>query len=314
MASRRHLIIYNPTAGQGAAAERIPETEALFKAKGIDYELRLTGGVGHAIELAREAGKAGYYAVIAAGGDGTVNEVVNGLMLASERGEEIPLMGVLTVGRGNDFSYGADVPGDLASCVEVIAAGLSRPMDVGRISGGDYPGGRFFANGIGVGFDTIVGLEAAKLKHFHGFMAYVVGALKTLMIFPDAPLLRIERDDGVIEAETQQLSIMNGKRMGGTFFMAPKSKNHDGLFDYCMAGRLTRLQMVGLILRYTKGTQEGHPKISTGRSSRYAISSATGGLVIHADGETICTNGTSVLVECLPSRIRILCRAEMPRT
>lgn len=308
MTSRRHLVVYNPTAAQGKAAERIPETEALLDAKGIDYDLRVTQRVWHAAELAMDAGKEGYGVVVAAGGDGTVNEVVNGLMLARDRGEEIPAMGVLSIGRGNDFSYGADVPGNLADCVEVLAIGCDRPMDVGRVSGGDYPQGRFFANGIGIGFDTIVGLEAAKLKHVHGFMAYVIGAIKTFVIYPDAPELRIQHDHGIIEKASHQMSIMNGKRMGGTFFMAPKSFNGDGAFDYCMAGRLTRRDMAALIIRYTKGTQGDHPKIETGRSSRFAITALSGSLVVHADGETICVDGQSLLVECLPSRIRVLCK------
>jgi YegS/Rv2252/BmrU family lipid kinase len=304
------MIIFNPTADKGAASERIPETEALLKAKGIDYDLRVTQAVWHAAELAQGACGAGYGAVVAAGGDGTVNEVVNGLMLARARGDELPALGVFSMGRGNDFSYGADVPGDLAACVDVLAAGALRPMDVGKVTGGDYPDGRYFANGIGVGFDTIVGLEAAKLRHVHGFMAYVIGALKTFVMYPAAPEMRLEYDGGVIEKASHELSIMNGKRMGGTFFMAPKSVNHDGLFDFFMADRLTRRDMIDLMLRLTKGTQEGHPKIETGRSSRIAISAPNGGLVVHADGETICTDGKSLLVECLPSRIRIVCRTE----
>lgn len=308
MTSRRHLVVYNPTAAQGKAAERIPETEALLSEKGIDYELRVTQRVWHGAELARDAGNEGYSVVVAAGGDGTVNEVVNGLMLARDHGEEIPAMGVLSIGRGNDFSYGADVPGSLADCVEVLAAGCDRPIDIGKVSGGDYPQGRYFANGIGIGFDTIVGLEAAKLKYVHGFMAYVIGAIKTFVIYPDAPELRIQHDRGIIEKASHQMSIMNGKRMGGTFFMAPKSDNGDGVFDYCMASRLTRRDMAALIVRYTKGTQEGHHKIETGRSMRFAITALSGGLVVHADGETICVDGKSLLVECLPLRIRVLCR------
>jgi len=313
MTSLRHLVVYNPTAAMGKAARRIPETETLLREKGIEYELRVTQRVWHAADLAKDAGKAGYGVVVAAGGDGTVNEVVNGLMMASERNERIPALGVLSIGRGNDFSYGADVPGNLADCVDVLAAGNSRPMDVGRVSGGDYPQGRYFANGLGIGFDTIVGLEAAKLKRVHGFMAYVVGALRTFIMYPDAPALRVERDGGVSEKASHQMSIMNGKRMGGAFFMAPNSVNRDGLFDYCMAGFLTRGDMVGLIIRYTKGTQEGHPKIEAGRSSRFAIAAAGGGLVVHTDGETICTDGKSLLVECLPSRLSIVYRAEHPK-
>jgi diacylglycerol kinase (ATP) len=314
MALNRHLIILNPIAGKGKAAERIPEIETLFKDRRIDYDIRITQGVWHAAELARDAGRSGYDAVIAAGGDGTVNEVINGLMLALERGDRIPAMGSLSVGRGNDFAYGADVPADLAACVDVVAAGKTRVMDVGRVQGGDYPQGRYFGNGIGVGFDTIVGLEAAKLKHVHGFMAYVIGALKTFIMYPSAPGVRVEHDGGVIEQETHQISIMNGKRMGGTFFMAPRSVNHDGLFDMCMAEKLGRGEMIGLIGRYTKGTQAEHPKIKTTQSARYAISAPEGGLVVHSDGETICTDGKSLVIECLASRIAMLCDEGISRT
>ncbi len=309
MTSTKHIIILNPIAAKGKASERIPRIEALFKERGIDYDLRVTQGVWHAAELARDAGRAGYGVVVAAGGDGTVNEVVNGLMLALERGERLPTLGVLAVGRGNDFAYGADVPPSLEEGVEVIASRSSRPMDVGKVTGGDYPMGRYFGNGIGIGFDTIVGLEAAKLTHVHGFMAYVIGALRTFVMYPKAPLVRLERDGETLEMASHQISIMNGKRMGGTFFMAPHAANYDGLFDLCMAERVKRREMIALIVRYTRGTQEKSPKIRTGRAARYSITAPNGGLVVHADGETICVDGFSLLVECLPSRLRIFCKA-----
>jgi YegS/Rv2252/BmrU family lipid kinase len=307
------MVILNPVAGKGQAARFIPEIESLFAAKGLDYNLQVTQGVWHAAELARDAGREGYAVVVAAGGDGTVNEVINGLMLARERGEQLPSLGVLAIGRGNDFAYGADIPDDLAACAEVLARAYERLMDVGRITGGDYPLGRYFGNGIGVGFDTIVGLEAAKLRHVHGFLAYVVGALKTLVLYPDAPEIRVEYDGGSIEEASHQISIMNGRRMGGTFFMAPTAVNHDGMLDICMAGRLNRREMLVLIGRYAKGTQVGHPKIKTARSTRYSVSAPGGGLVVHADGETICIDGRSLLVECLPTRIAVICAKERAR-
>jgi diacylglycerol kinase (ATP) len=313
MIPRRHLVVLNPVAGKGKAAERIPEIEALLAGAGIDYELRVTQGVWHAAELARGAGAEGFDVVVAAGGDGTSNEVINGLMLAGERGEPLPALGGLSIGRGNDFAYGAGIPGSLGPCVEALAAGVERPLDVGRLVGGDFPQGRYFGNGIGVGFDTIVGLEAAKLRHVHGFMAYVIGALRTLALFPAAPLVRFEHDGGAIEQASHQISIMNGRRMGGTFFMAPDADDRDGLLDFCIAGRLTRRDMLALMLRYMKGEQAGHPKIRMGRSARYAISAPRGGLVVHADGETICVNGSSLVVECLGSRLRVVCGGDETR-
>jgi diacylglycerol kinase (ATP) len=228
-------------------------------------------------------------------------------MASKTRGDELPSMGVLSVGRGNDFAYGADIPAGLAACVDILVDGLVRPMDVGLVTGGDYPGGRHFGNGVGIGFDTIVGLEAAKMKRVHGFMSYVLGAVKTFAAFPEAPAVRVAFDGGAVEQRSHQISIMNGRRMGGTFFMAPRAVNHDGLLDLCMAERLNRREMVGLIIRYTKGSQAGHPKIRMERSRRIEISAPEGGLVVHADGETICIDGRSIVAECLPSQIGIRC-------
>ena len=309
MTQKRYKVILNPTAGKGKAGERAGEIESLLTAKGIDHQVYTTKAVWHAAELARDAAKEGFDVVVAAGGDGTVNEVVNGLMLAIERGEKAPTLGVLSVGRGNDFSYGADVPPTLEGCIDALARGEERPMDVGRITGGFYPQGRYFGNGIGVGFDTIVGLEAAKMKHVHGFMAYVFGAIRTFIIYPKAPLVRLglDRDPKrLVEQKSHQISIMNGKRMGGTFFMAPQARNYDGFFDLCMAECLSRGEMVDLIGRYTKGSQALNPKIKIDKAARFDIEAPEGGLVVHADGETICTDGNSLVVECLPAKLRII--------
>jgi YegS/Rv2252/BmrU family lipid kinase len=308
MTTLRHLVIINPIAAKGAALQHVPEVESLLKSHGIVYDLVLTERVWHAAELARDAGRKGYDAVISGGGDGTMNEVINGLMMADAKGEKLPIMGALALGRGNDFAYGADIPATLEDGVAAIAEGKTRPMDVGFIKGGDYPQGRHFGNGVGVGFDTIVGLEAAKMKHVHGFMAYVFGALKTFIIYPNAPFVRLRHDGGVYEQESHQISIMNGKRMGGTFFMAPGAMNHDGLLDLCMATRLNRRDMATAIVRYTKGTQAELPFITTGRSASFSIEAPVGGLYVHADGETICENGSSVQIECLPGKIQLLCR------
>ncbi|HOV63570.1 MAG TPA: YegS/Rv2252/BmrU family lipid kinase [Spirochaetia bacterium] len=307
MEKERYKVIVNPIAGKGKAAERIPEIEAYLRECKLDFEIQVTKDVWHAAELAREAGREGFTVVVSGGGDGTANEVINGLMLAKERGDRVPALGVLSIGRGNDFSYGADIPNTLSSCIEVLSLNRRRPLDVGKVKGGFYPEGRYFGNGIGVGFDTIVGLEAAKLTHVHGFMAYVIGAFRTFIMYPEAPEVSVSFDSMAIEQQSHQISIMNGKRMGGTFFMAPDAVNYDGLFDLCMAERVNRREMISLIARYTKGTQILHPKIKTARSARYDIYAPAGGLVVHADGETICTDGKELSVQCLPGELTIIC-------
>ena len=305
--SHRILILLNPVAGKGKAGERQNDIEALMTAGGLDFHLVKTERVVHATEIAREAGAQGYGIVVAAGGDGTVNEVVNGLMAARTAGGSVPALGSLPVGRGNDFAYGADLPATLGEAVVGIARGVRRPLDVGVVRGGDYPGGRYFANGMGIGFDTIVGLEAAKLRHVHGFMAYVIGALRTFAAFPKAPYVRMTYDTKVLEQACTQISIMNGKRMGGTFFMAPDAENHDGRLELCIAEQLNRREMVDLMFRYTKGTQAGHAKVRTMSASRLDISAPDGGLIVHADGETVCVDGHSLEVECVAGALSMIC-------
>ncbi len=304
----RSLVIVNPVADQGAALARLPEVKQLLADSRLEHEIVLTERPMHAAQLAEQAALDGVEAVIAAGGDGTANEVLNGLMRARPAARRLPALGVLCIGRGNDFAFGTGIPTDLAEGCLVLAEGYRRPMDVGLIVGGDFPQGRYFGNGIGVGFDAMVGLEAAKMKRVRGFMGYVLGALKALFLYYRAPLLRMERDGSSTEGLAIQISVMNGKRMGGTFFMAPEAVNDDGLLDLCMAGAPGRLQMVGLMLRYMKGTQAGRPHITTGRLREIALTALDGALVIHADGETICTAGATARGECLPAQVQVICR------
>lgn len=304
----RHKIIVNPTADRGRAEARIPEMERLLGVHGIEYELQRTQRPMHAAQIARLAAEQGFEVVVAAGGDGTSNEVLNGLMEAKGGLRSIPAMGILGVGRGNDFAYGAGVPGSLEEDCAVLAGGHRQPMDVGRVWGGDFPEGRYFGNGIGVGFDTIVGLETAKMKWAKGFIGYVVGALKTLFLYYRAPRVRIAFDHQALEQKSIQISVMNGRRMGGTFYMAPAARNDDGLLDLCIADEMPRRVMLGLILKYMKGTQAESPHIRMGRARSAEIEALDGELVVHADGETIGIHARRLRVECLPAAMQMICR------
>jgi len=303
----KHKIIVNPTAGRGSAEGRIPELEELLRRQGTEYELVRTERPMHAADLALQAAEQGFEVVVAAGGDGTSNEVLNGLMAAKKKSSRIPAMGMLSVGRGNDFAYGAGVPGSLEEGCAVLARGHRQPMDVGHLVGGDYPEGRYFGNGIGVGFDTVVGLEAAKMKWAKGFLGYVIGALKTMFLYYRAPLVRITFGQSPIQQKSIQISVMNGRRMGGTFYMAPESRNDDGLLDLCVADEMPRLQMLALITQYMKGTQGSSPHIRTGRGRTVEIQALQGELVVHADGETIGIHAQSLRVECLPGAVQVVC-------
>jgi len=303
---KRVYVIVNPTSGRGEGGRAMPRLEAALRGAGLEYALVQTERPWHAAELAQDAAGRGYDAIVAVGGDGTANEVLNGLMRAKASQGQCPAMGVLCVGRGNDFAFGVGLPREIEAGCRVLAQGRSRWIDVGRVTGGDYPQGRYFGNGVGIGFDTVVGFEAAKLRHVHGFAAYFVGALKTIFLYFRAPRLRLDLDDRTLSQPCLMVSIMNGRRMGGGFFMAPDGRPDDGLLDLCIAAQLSRRAVLGLMPRFMKGTQAGHPAIRMERARRVVVVALDGTLPAHADGETLCTAGDRLEVEILPGQIALL--------
>jgi diacylglycerol kinase (ATP) len=299
-------IILNPIAGMHSAETKIPLIKELMKKYQLDYEMVLTQRVWHAAEIAENTDPREFDIVVAAGGDGTCNEVLNGLMRAKDAGRDIPAMGALPIGRGNDFSYGMGLPGNLEENIKIQANGFKKPMDIGRVVGGYYPQGRYFGNGIGIGFSTIVGFEAAKMKFLHGFITYVVGAIKTLFLFYRAPQIRMDLDGHVVEQKSIETSVMIGRRFGGAFFMAPDALNDDGLFDLCIADNAPRMEMLKLMTKYMKGTQKDSSYISFKQAKKVILSTKGDLLAVHADGETICESGSRIEIECFPGRIEIV--------
>jgi len=294
-----------------SAEGKIPLIKNLMDKHHLQYEMVLTQRVGHAIEIAERTNPEEFPVIVAAGGDGTCNEVFNGLMQAKVAGRKIPAMGAFPIGRGNDFSYAMGLPKQLEDNIKILAAGYRKFMDVGKVTGGLYPNGRYFGNGIGVGFSTIVGFEAAKLKFVHGFITYVFGALKTLFLFYHAPFIRMELDNDVLAQKSIETSIMIGRRFGGTFFMAPDAINDDGLFDLCIANNAPRMEMLKLISKYMKGTQRENKFIKSRQAQKVVLSTDDGFLAVHADGETICEKGNHLIVECFPRQIEIITRPEI---
>lgn len=310
----RYAIIFNPTAGKGRAAGFLPSIKARLDAAGVEYGIMSTERVGHAVELAAQAVDGSWDLVCAAGGDGTCNEVINGLMSRTPaRGEPRPILAVLPLGRGNDFSYGAGVPGDLDAALTVLLEAAESALDLGFIRGGFFPEGRYFGNGIGIGFDTMVGLAAARKKNVHSALGYLAGAFEVLLRYPAAPAVEVRYKDRLVRARSHQISILNGRRMGGMFYMAPFAERSDGQLDLCMADRpLTRRDMLVLIMSYLKGTQHRSKMIITDRAGTFTITAPAGGLVCHADGETVCTDGTALEVSCLPAALRLRCDPALP--
>jgi len=303
----KYFIILNPSAAKGAALKLKPELEQALNEKGLDYHLVVSEHPGQPIVLAKKACDQNYDVIVSVGGDGTANEIINGLMAAKTEGKTLPKLGLIPAGRGNDFAGSMGVPPELKSAVDVLVAGKSNVIDIGEVIGGDYPNGKYFGNGIGIGFDTVVGFEAAKLPSFlSGTPGYIIAALKTIFLYFNAPLLRIKLDDQELEMPCLIVSVMNGIRMGGTFMMAPESKPDDGLFSLMIVSQTGRIEVLKLITKIMSGTHVGHPKVSMPLSSSLEITALNGSLPVHADGETICEQGNSLRVRMHPKQIELI--------
>lgn len=307
-------LIYNPAAGKGDAAKLLPEVETLLTGKNFDYDLVLTEGPDHANKLAQQAAEEGCPLIIAAGGDGTVNEVINGIMQAKRNGgQACPAFAVLPIGRGNDFAFGMEIPQTLAEAVDTVVAGNKHPIDIGRVTGGDYPEGRYFGNGVGLGFDTVVGFEAAKIKWLHGAASYLAALVRTIFLYAKAPVYELIIDGKSVTQPFLMVSIMNGKRMGGSFHMAPNGDPGDGLFNLCLVGQVNQLRILPVAMKIMKGTQEVDPAVELVQTKTLTINAIEGSIPAHADGETICTAGESLTIEILPQALQVLSKANGAR-
>jgi YegS/Rv2252/BmrU family lipid kinase len=298
-------IILNPIAGKGKAITQRPKIEEYLQKSGQNFEIVLTTGPGDALEIARNCPPGDVAA--AAGGDGTCNEVVNGLLTRKKAPPEPPLFGLLPIGRGNDFSSSAGIPADLEEALAILIQKKSRPLDAGFVKGGFFPEGRYFVNGIGIGFDTKVGFEAAKMKHIHSSLSYALGAIITVARYEPSPLLEIQYDDQTLTAPAALVSIMNGRRMGGIFYMGPKAALDDGALDICVIRRpATRRRLVQIVLKYPKGAQGECEETVMGRGTHFHLKALEGGMAAHCDGETVCLDGKELTVSCRPGALRLI--------
>lgn len=303
-----YRVILNPRAGSGTGERSLPRVERALQRAGIAYSLVRTEERGHAIHLAREAAMEGYSVVVAAGGDGTANEVLNGLLLARDSIDQLPALAFISVGRGNDFAHSVAAPYDLDEACQALAGQYRRTIDIGRVTGGLCPEGRYFGNCVGVGFDAITTIEVGKLPRFGGFLSFLVAVLRTILLYYKGPLVQVCYDEQTLEQRSLMVSIMNGRRLGGGFIMAPEGEPDDGLFDLCIAREVSRRRILTLLPHFLRASQATQPEITMGRARDITITALDGVLPAQTDGEIISIDGTSLTIELLPRHIDVITR------
>lgn len=278
------FLIVNPNARKGKGREDGEKIVSYFRERGIDIPWRYTSAPGDAWKITKDAIAEGCDTIIVAGGDGALNEVVNGIMFS---GREVRL-GLVPIGRGNDYAFSLGIPGSLYGALDVILSGKTRKVDVGLV---EKDGGkvRYFLNGNGYGFEPMVNFRAMEYKHLNGIASYVVAFLEMMVHVPPAFKVEIELDGDVVELETQQISFTLGKRMGSCFMLAPNASIDDGMFDFLATKRpLGRLSLVSAVLKFLKGTHVDDKRnflIKNVHSGVIRVSS--GDIYSHADGEVV---------------------------
>ncbi len=308
MAAPLHVIL-NPASGGGAGRRLRNELERELRARGLAFELSTTTAPGHAAALAADAAAAGAGTIVAAGGDGTIHEVANGILSwAGARGRggiDVPRLGVIPIGTGNDFAKLLASGADRAAAYDVLAAGRLAAFDVGRV---EWQGGsEYFVNGMGTGIDVEVVRQMERLPRLPGMLSYLIALLRSLARFRAIPL-RIRLDREALERRVMIVAIGNGPCLGGGFWVCPGARPSDGLFDVCIVDQLTLPQIARVLPRVMRGTHVGHPRVSLRRACEISVESAGGApLFFHLDGELREPPGaTRIRVSVEPGALRVV--------
>ncbi|HEX6386160.1 MAG TPA: diacylglycerol kinase family protein [Anaerolineae bacterium] len=296
----RIKVILNPYANRWRARARLEGIKKAFAAVHVSPDIVITEKERQGTGLARAAVADGYDVIVAAGGDGTVGEVTNGLIKAAGSGPTVPF-GILPIGTANDFSDLVGLPRDLDASVRVIVAGNARLIDAGQINmNGEI---HYFVNNSALAMEPLVTLENVRMTRLSGETRYIVALIRGLIKL-QAWQMRINWDGGGYEGPAYLLSICNGPRTGG-FYMAPDAKMNDGLFDFVFAPKVPKWTVLIVLFRLLRKTHIYHAKITYGRSAHLAITSQPG-TPIHADGEVLSESVTTVAYDILPDKVTLL--------
>ncbi len=292
----RTKVILNPYSNRWRAKKRIPEVEQALKNAQVDYELEVTSHAEEGITLAESAVKNGFEAIIAAGGDGTINEVINGILRATPEGPTVPF-GVLPLGTANDFNLMAGLPRSVGQSAQIIGQGSTRLIDAGQVIN------RFFLNNSAAAMEPMVTLENIRMTHLSGEVRYFVALLKAIIKI-QAWQMTIEWDSGDYEGPVYLLSVCNSARTGG-FTIAPGAAIDDGFFDVVLVPEVPKRTLLLLLVRLVQGKHVDHDQVTFVRTTNLSMTSEPG-TPIHSDGEVFVESAVGARFNMLPEKVRLI--------
>lgn len=281
------VLICNSRSGHGGVGRSLPEVRARLEERDLDYEVRYTEGRGHATEIAREALAQGFRFLVAVGGDGTIHEVVNGMLKDDAPVNRDAVLGVVAAGTGSDFVKTFGLPAMIpAHAVAHLDGTESFPIDMGKITyvQDGAPATRYFANIAEVGLGAAAVARAEKLPRWLGPTVYFVAFWLAVRKHRVATVT-VDLVDRTYEGKMNNLVVANGQFFGGGMKIAPKAVPTDGLLDVQIE-HARKKDAIALIPKIYKGTHVPHPDIFEAKRARLTIE-ADRPLPIEADGEVL---------------------------
>lgn len=289
------LVILNPVAGRYRAGRQQTTLRYLLtqtaQQVGCRWQMRVTTRPGEATELARQAAANGTPIVVAAGGDGTLGEVANGLVGTTTH------LGVLPLGTGNDFARCVGISQNLAVAVETLFTGKPCKVDLGRV------GDRYFINVAGCGFDAAVAQRVNRgFRLLHGTAAYVAAVYQTLITFK-AVQMRLIIDGEPISERALLCTVANSQSYGGGMRIAPLAQVDDGWLDVCLVKAVGKMEFMRIFPRVFTGTHITHPRFMMRKAKRIEVESEPPVPVL-VDGDVI--GSTPAVFQVYPEAVHVV--------
>jgi diacylglycerol kinase (ATP) len=300
------LLIINPTSASGAACARWAQLEGVLHRAGLHFDVALTQASGHATQLAAQAAQHGHDVVACLGGDGTVNEVLNGLMMHEMR----PTLAIIPCGTGSDFARALKLPHAPHEVLALLQRGTPQEMDVGIVTC-QHAGQtvqRHFINIAGIGFDGEVSAQMNRSSKRGGSLAYFANVFKVLGRYKNKrATVTIKNGDHeqCIKGTFNSIVIANGQYFGGGMWVAPKASWCDGLLDVVLIGDVSRAEFVATFPKIYRGTHLSHPKVRSFRATEVRIEShPQEHALLEAEGELF--GAAPATVRVLPGACKVL--------
>jgi len=298
MRDKKWIFIVNSTAGRGKAGNKISNLITSLNEHKLDFEIELTKAPKHAIQLVQDAIKKGFNNIIAVGGDGTLNEVVNGVML-SGKSEEVNV-GIIPEGGGNDFAANFNLSSNINKAVDTLQKFNLRKIDVGKIEN------RYFVNALGIGFDARAAQISNKIKHLNGLPRYLLAVIKALVSLKPFEA-EVKLDDYTYNSPFLLIAIGNGKYTGGGFLLTPEAIVDDGFLDICFIKTISRGRILSLLPSAIKGQHLKEPEVDLKQSKTIEVITKTP-LPFYTDGELPeLINPLHFKIELLPKKLNLIC-------